>query len=357
MNKSYHKILEQIKKNKNAIDDLKPNDKILVIDGLNTFIRCFAVNPTTNDDGIHIGGMIGFLKSIAYSIKLCNPTRCIIVFDGKGGSYRRRKLYSGYKNKRKPTRRFNRSETFLNYDDEKRSMVHQLQRLVDYLEYLPVDLISIDQIEADDVMAYLTKQVFVKSDVTLMSTDKDFLQLVDDRVSVWSPTKKVMYNPDKVLEDYGIPSHNFLLYRVLDGDKSDSVPGIKGAGIKTIQKRLPIILEDKKLDLDDLIKYSDEHKDEAKVLQTIIDSKSKLDLNFKLMQLEDVDISGSAKTKIMDMADKPITRLNKFKFQKLFMEDKMWNGLPNLNSWLLTHFNILTKFSEMTQPKEVNEKE
>ena len=89
-------------------------------------------------------------------------------------------------------------------------------------------------------MAYLSKQVFVDSDITLMSTDKYFLQLVDDRISGWSPTKKVMYNPDKVLEDYGIPSHNFLLYRVLDGDKSDSVPGVKGAGIKTTREQLQL---------------------------------------------------------------------------------------------------------------------
>ena len=46
-------------------DDLetKPNDRVLVIDGLNTFIRCFAVNPSTNDDGIHIGGIVGFLNN------------------------------------------------------------------------------------------------------------------------------------------------------------------------------------------------------------------------------------------------------------------------------------------------------
>ena len=61
-----------------------------------------------------------------------------------------------------------------------------------------------------------------------MSTDKDFLQLVDENIRVYSPTKKLMYDEERVLDEYGIPSTNFLLYRILDGDKSDGIPGIKG---------------------------------------------------------------------------------------------------------------------------------
>ena len=60
-----------------------------------------------------------------------------------------------------------------------------------------------------------------------MSTDKDFLQLIDDRVKVWSPTKKKLYNKQQVLEEFGIPSRNMLTYRILDGDKSDNINGVK----------------------------------------------------------------------------------------------------------------------------------
>ena len=61
-NGRYLSILDQIKKTGGKIDDGKPNDKVLVIDGLNTFIRVFSVIPTLNDDGIHVGGIVGFLK-------------------------------------------------------------------------------------------------------------------------------------------------------------------------------------------------------------------------------------------------------------------------------------------------------
>ena len=85
-NKKYLSIFEEIKKKGGSLDDGSPNDKVLIIDGLNTFIRVFSVIPTTNDDGIHVGGIVGFLKSVGYAISMIRPTRTIMVFDGKGSS-------------------------------------------------------------------------------------------------------------------------------------------------------------------------------------------------------------------------------------------------------------------------------
>ena len=79
-------------------------------------------------------------------------------------------------------------------------MKQQMGILIEYLEQLPLTLVCIDGIEADDTMAYISQQLLPKSDIMLMSTDKDFLQLVDDRVKVWSPTKKKLYNNQAVLE-------------------------------------------------------------------------------------------------------------------------------------------------------------
>ena len=78
-NGKYLSILEEIKKNGGDSYSNNPNEKVLIIDGLNTFIRVFSVIPTTNDDGIHVGGIVGFLKSVGYAIKMLAPTRTIIV--------------------------------------------------------------------------------------------------------------------------------------------------------------------------------------------------------------------------------------------------------------------------------------
>ena len=221
-NQRYISILEEIKKSGGEIDSGKPNDSVLLVDGMNTFIRVFSAIPTTNDDGIHIGGIVGFLRSLAFNINMIRPTRTIIVFDGKGGSNRRRKIFPQYKMGRKMSHRLNRTHDFLTREEEKKMMVFQLNRIVEYLECLPLTIINMDGIEADDVIGYCSKHIFRDSKTTVMSTDKDFLQLIDNNTKVYSPTKKKMYDEERVFEEYGIYPTNFLLYRILDGDVSDS---------------------------------------------------------------------------------------------------------------------------------------
>ena len=339
-NDRYLSILNQIKKHGGKIDGGEPNDKILVIDGLNTFIRVFSVIPTLNDDGIHIGGIVGFLKSVGYAIKMLRPTRCIIVFDGKGGSTRRRKVYSEYKNRRKTKIRLNRANEYSSVEDEHQSMLLQLQRGVEYLENLPLTLLSIDNIEADDTIAYITEQVLPKNKIVIMSTDKDFLQLVDERVSVWSPTKKKIYTPKEVYDDFGVNSKNLILARIIDGDKSDNIPGIKGYGMKTILKKIHILSENDIVSYETFIKFLDDNKLDL--------DKDVLLRNYYLMQLHEVDISSSAKLKIQNRVNESIPTLVKFKFQKMFLEDKLYTALPNLNSWLATTFNRLNQMAEKT---------
>ena len=73
-NGKYLSILDEIKKHGGDVDSTNPNEKVLIIDGLNTFIRVFSVIPTTNDDGIHIGGIVGFLKSVGYCLLYTSPS-------------------------------------------------------------------------------------------------------------------------------------------------------------------------------------------------------------------------------------------------------------------------------------------
>ena len=333
-------ILDEIKKKGGSLDGGEPNDKVLIIDGLNTFIRVFSVIPTTNEDGIHIGGIVGFLRSIGYAINMIRPTRTIIVFDGKGGSNRRRKIYPEYKQNRRTKYRVNRSNSFASQADEKQNMIMQIQRVVEYLDTLPVTVLSYDNIEADDTIGYVCRQVLTDSQITIMSTDKDFLQLANGRIKIWSPTKKKMYDENMVLEEYGISSHNYIWYRVLDGDKSDNISGVRGLGLKTIQKKLPFLSENRIVNIDEVLNELPEHKDT-------------IELNYKLMQLSDVDISASTKTKIVDRVNAPINRLVKFKFEKMFLEDKLFTALPNVTSWLLTNFNQLNQYAEKTHEKKI----
>lgn len=347
INDKYLSILNQIKKDGGLVEHNNPDDKVLIIDGLNTFIRVFSVVPITNDDGAHVGGIIGFLKSIGFAIKMHNPTRCIIVFDGEGGSDRRRKLFPKYKAQRRTKKiRLNRAYDWNTPEDEHQSMLFQMSRLVEYLQELPLTIIAANHMEADDAIGYISKQVLKDSKITIMSTDRDFLQLVDDRICVWSPTKKKKYTPIEVHEEFGIPSHNFLMYKIIDGDKSDNVPGINGVALKTIQKCLPLLQEDKIVNIEEVLDYV-ENNDVTNNVKTMLseENKKKLQLNYDLMQLHDVNISGNAKLKIKDIVTEPIQQLVKFNFTKMFLRDRLFQTLPNVDSWLLTTFSTLNKYA------------
>ena len=321
------------------------NDRILIIDGLNTFIRAFVVVPTVNENGTHVGGITGFLMSIGYAIRNIKPTRVIICFDGKGGSQRRRKLFPDYKATRRVKHRMTRINEFNSVDDERVAMAQQIQRLSQYLEQLPVSVMSIENIEADDSMAYISQQVYPKSQCIIMSTDKDFLQLIDDRVQVWSPTKKKFYFKDTIKEEFDIDSKNFLMYRVLTGDSSDNIPGIRGAGTKTLQKRLPILFEEKKIGLEDIFNHIETSNDGTKLAAEILASKDMLELNHQLMQLTEVDISGRAKESINNICKQDIPKLIKPNFMKMLLEDSINMNIKNPELWLKDTFSTLNAFA------------
>ena len=349
--KGYAELLRQIREDhEKQSSGLEKDSKVLIIDGLNSFIRVFSAVPLVNDDGEHIGGYIGFMRSIAAIIRQFKPTRCIIVFDGKGGSARRKKMHSGYKEGRSMSTRFNRREDVgeQTVEEEIASMRLQMSKLSEYLQCLPVTIMSIDNIEADDTIAYLATEVFRPkgSEVIIMSDDKDFIQLINEKTSVWRPVEKKYYTPKEVNDRFGVPSHNFIHYKVFMGDGSDNIKGINGVGIKTLQAKLPLLLEDRTVTLEELLDYCKAKQQEHKIYRTIVDSEMSMRLNWQLMSLEDLDIASNFKLMIADMAKREIPKLDTFNFKRMFMLDKAYTAIPNVDTWLANSFNTLAAFSQ-----------
>jgi len=350
MKELYKNILESVETERTQNIDKHKNSRVLIIDGLNTFIRCWSSIPTMNEDGDHVGGATGVLKSIGFAIRKIQPTRVVVVFDGKGGSNTRKKKFGGYKAQRDSNKlRVNRQYAdMMNDEDERESMKRQYTWLMELLHGLPITTMIYDGVEADDIMAYIPTQILKEGEqAVLMSTDKDFLQLVDDNTIVWSPTKKKIYNKKVVKEEFGIESKNLLLYRVLDGDKSDNIPGVYGCGIKTVVKRFPELTEDTKLSVDDLLTLSEQKKEETKgkikLYNDILEAKKQILLNRELMQLDDVDISGIIKMQCLDRFNEPVKPLNKMDFMKILLKYKVVNNFGDINDWLKTTFgNLVT---------------
>ena len=334
-------LLDNIEKS----DSLNVNDRVLIVDGLNLYLRVFAVNGALNDNGVPVGGLTGFLRSLAYAIREVNPTRVIIVYDGAGGSQRRRKIHSDYKSNRKPGKRITRWDAFKNASEEKESMKIQFSRLIEYLDFLPINVISIDRIEADDTIAYIAHTLLDK-EVTIMSADQDFLQLVNDRITVWSPTKKKFYTPRMVEADYGIPAHNFLMYKTLMGDKSDNIPGVKGLGPKKLPKILPDLFTQQTLDLDFILEHAG--KGEEPMHKRISESADQLQLNEELMDLKNPPISGELKLQITRLIESPINLLSRNDFIIMYNDDQLGNAIASPDLWLKEHFIKLNTFAKQT---------
>ena len=221
----------------------------------------------------------------------------------------------------------------------------QFSRLIEYLDFLPINVISIDRIEADDTIAYITNKL-VKEEVVIMSADQDFLQLVDERVTVWSPIKKKFYTPELVMKDYGVPAHNFLMYKVLMGDKSDNLEGVKGLGPKKLPKIVPDLLSQNSLDLDFILEHAS--KGEEPMHKKIVESEDQLHLNQQLMDLKKPPISGELKLQISRLIEEPINLLSRNDFIIMYNDDQLGNAIASPDLWLREHFIKLNTLAKQT---------
>jgi DNA polymerase-1 len=351
MNK-YQQLFKQLQQEKDSAPS-SVNDHIMVFDGTNTFIRSFGATPSTNEDGDHIGGITGFLFSIGKAIRDFKPSRCIVVFDGRGGSARRKKIYGDYKGNRANKTRLRRHDHhFASIEDEQEAMRYQFSRLVSYLDNLPCTLISIDGIEADDTIMYITDMYKdISKKITIVSTDRDFYQLVSPVVQIWSPIKKKMYNTQDIVDEFGVHPNNYVVYRTFTGDNSDNIPGVNGFGDKTILKCLPELANEQEFTPDDLFTKSESLLNEAKIgkkYQTILDSREIIEKNYQLMNLKLLDISATHTSNIRQIINGSIPLLNKLEFQRIFMEDKMWTTMKNLPEWLTRTWLSLNAFAQQT---------
>lgn len=322
------------------------NSRVLIVDALNTFMRSYSAIPTLDDDGRHIGGMAGFMKSLGFAIRSFKPTRVVLVFDGKGGSLRRRKIYKEYKANRKPPTRLNRSYDMTTDEQERDNMKWQLVSLIEMVECLPVSILALDHIEADDTIAYMSELVTKNGGTSIIySTDKDFLQMVSPNVKLYNPVKKKTFDVDIVLETYGVHPSNFVFYRALLGDKSDNIDGVKGAGEKTVLKYIPELSDPNRTVNLNLVeqKYTDIKK-KPKLIENILDNTDVVERNLQLMNLHDVDINVDAKMKILHKFEEGCPPLRKSDLTKCMVRAKIISSIPNYDEWITFTFTPLARY-------------
>ena len=338
MKEDYKKLFDSLKEEKQ--EELKVNSRVLLIDSLNTFMRAFAVIQHTNRNLTPIGGLTGFLRSMGSVINIVRPTRVILVFDGKGSSTNKRYIYPEYKANR-GIRRITNWDHYESQEEESESITNQLVRLIEYLRCLPVDILSIDKVEADDVIGYLTS--VVDGDITIMSSDRDYLQLVSEKVIVYSPTKKILYNEGRVLSEYGVHPNNFLLQKMLLGDSGDNVPGVIGLGPKTLLKEFPALAKSTEMTLEEVLQVCEDGN--KKIHGSITNFKSQLKINKLLMDLRSPNIPDEDAQAIKNVILEPYKQFNSQEFLRLYEEDDLGASIKDPRTWLFNHFSNLSKYN------------
>ncbi len=249
--------------------------KVVLIDGHNLLFRMYygIPAPIKNSKGEDIKGLIGFVGSLKKIVDYFSPYSIVVIFDSESSKNNNLSIDDNYKANR------------LDYSDVPNELnpFSQLDMIKDALNFLNIKNIEIEDYEADDFIASI---IFNNPEIEfiIVSTDTDFLQLVDNHTFVFVPRgkKSILYNPDEVINKYHVPPHKFILYKALVGDSSDNITGIKGIGKITAPK----ILEDNSID-----EYINNNPD-TRLSQILIANKETINKNIRLIKMQNnLDVS------------------------------------------------------------------
>ncbi|HEX9814547.1 MAG TPA: DNA polymerase I [Myxococcota bacterium] len=195
--------------------------KILLVDGTNSLYRAFfAIPPLRAPDGTPTNAAYGFVNMLMKVIREERPDRVIVVFDARGPTFRH-ELYGAYKAHR---------------EAQPEDLAAQFPIVRELVDAYRIPVVSVPKFEADDVIATLVERAPKDAQIAIVSTDKDLMQLVSDRVTLLDGIKDRRYGPPEVEERFGVPPERILDLRSLIGDPSDNIPGVKGIGEKGAAK-------------------------------------------------------------------------------------------------------------------------
>ncbi|MDC6464569.1 DNA polymerase I [Candidatus Pelagibacter ubique] len=285
------------------MDKIKKTDHFYLIDGSGYIFRAYYALPplTRKSDGLPVGAVSGFcsmlfklLEDSKSNENLQKPTHFAVIFDAARKTFRN-EIYSDYK--------ANRSEA----PDDLAPQFEYIRKSVVAFNLPSVDL---PNYEADDLIATYVEQILAKgAKVTIVSSDKDLMQLYRKDVRIFDPMKNKFITPEDIVTKFGVGPEKVIDVQSLAGDSSDNVPGVPGIGVKTAAE-----LINKYGTLEKLLDNAQEIK-QNKRRETLIENKDKAIISKKLVTL---------------MKDAPIERkLEEFHLKKID-KDKLYKFLREM---------------------------
>jgi 5'-3' exonuclease len=329
---------------------------VLLVDGDNLLTIGFYGVKNYFYKGQHIGGIFHFLNTLRLSFDNYRLDKIVVFWDGEDGAVQRKKIYSHYKENRKTRAKTEEEESSYNY---------QRDRIKQYLEEVYVRQGEFQYCETDDCIAYYCQQQPNEKKI-IFSSDGDLAQLVDENTQLYNPSHRKIYKPKDtfVYNREEVLIENISLVKMICGDYSDDIAGIKGMGIKTLKSLFPEI-ETQPLTLD-YIRYKTnflfEQDKDSKIVKNLITGVTKygvfgeefFDINNSIVNLDEPLLTDEAKEGINELINEnldPEGRSYK-NTMKMMMEDGLFNVLPKSDdAWI----KFLNPFLKLTR-KEKNKK-
>ena len=322
------------------MSEIKKTDHFYLIDGSGYIFRAYYALPplTRKSDGLPTGAVSGFCSMLFKLLEdsksdnnLQKPTHFAVIFDSARKTFRN-EIYADYK--------ANRSEA----PDDLVPQFEYIRKSVLAFNLPSVDLINY---EADDLIATYTEQILAKgAKVTIVSSDKDLMQLYKKEVRLYDPMKNKFVTPEDIVNKFGVDSKKVIDVQALAGDSSDNVPGVPGIGIKTAAE-----LINKYGTLEKLLENAQEIK-QNKRRETLIENKNKAIISKKLVTLKkDAPIDRKIEEfKLLEIdKDKLYKFLREMEFNRLLSSAISAYGEPDLPSQ-----NIDLKIKK--KPQVINKK-
>ena len=322
------------------MSSIKKTDHFYLVDGSGYIFRAYYALPplSRKSDGLPTGAVSGFCSMLfklledARSDDTKNkPTHFAVIFDSARKNFRN-EIYSEYK--------ANRTEA-------PEDLAPQFEYIRKSVEAFNLPSIELLNYEADDLIATYSKQITkAGAKVTVISSDKDLMQLVSNKIRLFDPMKSKVIGEKEVLEKFGVKPSQVIDVQSLAGDTSDNIPGVPGIGIKTASE-----LINKYKNLDNLLSKASEIT-QNKRRETLIANKEKALLSKKLVTLkEDVPIKQSADKFLIKSIDKDklYSFLREMEFNRLLSQAISFYGEPSIKN-----FDLDNKFKKQSK---INTKE
>jgi 5'-3' exonuclease len=322
----------------------------LLVDGDNLLTIGFYGQKNRLYKGQDIGGLFHFIYTLKRSFENHQLDKICVFWDGREGSQSRKKIYHLYKENRKHR---NRTEEEINSYQRQRNRVKQ------YLEELYVRQAEFEFCEADDGIAFYS-QTSPGEKKIIYSSDRDLVQLISDDVELYNPSHRKLYRKNDMIEyDHEqILIENVKLVKILCGDPSDNIHGIRNLGIKRLLNFFPEI-KTKQLSLQevrdqgDLIFKSDK---DNKLIQNFLSGVTKtgvygeefFDMNNRMVCLDEPILTDEAKEGVLSLINDSLDSDGRSykNTMKMMMEDGLFNLLPKSeDAWI----NFLNPFLRLTR--------